>query len=43
MIKGSIIQEEDTTTINMYVSDIGARQYKRQMLKAMKEKSTVTQ
>ena len=43
VIKGSIIQEEDTTTIYMYVSDIGARQYKRQMLKAMKEKSIVTQ
>ena len=36
MIKGSI-QEEDITIINIYVPNIGALQYVRQMLKTMKE------
>ena len=35
MIKGSI-QEEDITTINVYAPNIGAPQYIRQMLTAMK-------
>ena len=35
MIKGSI-QEEDITIINIYVSNIGAQQYVRQMLTSMK-------
>ena len=35
MIKGSI-QEEDITIINIYVTNIGAPQYIRQMLTAMK-------
>ena len=35
MIKGSI-QEEDTTIINIYVTNIGASQYVRQMLTSMK-------
>ena len=35
MIKGSI-QEEDTTIINIYASNIGAPQYIRQMLTTMK-------
>ena len=34
-IKGSI-QEEDITIINIYVPNIGARQYVRQMLTRMK-------
>ena len=36
MIKGSI-QEEDMTTINIYVPNIGAPQYIRQLLTAIKE------
>ena len=36
MIKGSI-QEEDTTIINVYVPNIGAPQYIRQLLTAIKE------
>ena len=36
MIKGSI-QEEDITFINLYVSNIGAPQYIRQLLTAVKE------
>ena len=36
MIKGSI-QEEDITIINIYAPNIGAPQYIRQMLKAIKE------
>ena len=36
MIKGSI-QEEDITIINIYVPNIGAPQYVRQMLTSMKE------
>ena len=35
MIKGSI-QEEDTTIINIYACNIGAPQYIRQMLTAIK-------
>ena len=35
MIKGSI-QEEDITIINIYVPNIGAPQYIRQMLTSMK-------
>ena len=31
------IQEEDTTIINIYAPNIGAPQYIRQLLKAMKE------
>ena len=37
MIKGSI-QEEDITIINIYVPNIGAPQYIRQLLTAIKEK-----
>ena len=36
MIKGSI-QEEDITIVNMYAPNIGAPQYIRQMLRAIKE------
>ena len=36
MIKGSI-QEEDTTIINIYAPNLGAPQYTRQMLTAIKE------
>ena len=36
MIKGSI-QEEDITTINVYAPNIGAPQYIRQLLTALKE------
>ena len=36
MIKGSI-QEEDITIINIYASNIGAPQYIRQLLTALKE------
>ena len=36
MIKASI-QEEDTTIINIYAPNIGAPQYIRQMLRAIKE------
>ena len=42
MIKGSI-QEEDITIINIYVPNIGAPQYIRQMLTDIKRKSTVIQ
>ena len=42
MIKGSI-QEEDITIINIYAPNIGAPQYIRQLLTAIKRKSTVTQ
>ena len=35
MIKGSI-QEEDITIVNIYATNIGASQYKRQMLKPIK-------
>ena len=35
MIKGSI-QEEDTTIVNIYATNIGAPQYTRQMLTAIK-------
>ena len=42
MIKGSI-QEEDITIVNIYAPNIGAHQYIRQMLAAIKGKSTVTQ
>ena len=41
MIKGSI-QEEDVTIENIYAPNIGASQYIRQMLTAIKGKSTVT-
>ena len=37
MIKGSI-QEEDITTVNIYAPNIGAPQYIRQMLRAIKGK-----
>ena len=37
MIKGAI-QEEDITIINIYPTNIGASQYIRQMLTALKEK-----
>ena len=37
MIKGSI-QEEDITIMNIYVPNIGAPQYVRQMLTSMKGK-----
>ena len=36
MIKGSI-QEEDITILNIYAPNIGAPQYIRQMLRAIKE------
>ena len=36
IIKGSI-QEEDITIVNLYAPNIGARQYIRQMLTAIKE------
>ena len=36
MIKGSI-QEEDITIINIYAPNIGAHQYIRQLLTAIKE------
>ena len=42
MIKGSI-QEEDITMVNSYAPNIGAPQYIRQMLTAIKGKSTLTQ
>ena len=35
MIKGSI-QEEDVTIVNIYAPNIGAPQYTRQMLRAIK-------
>ena len=37
MIKGSI-QEEDITIVNIYAPNIGAPQYIRQMLRAIKGK-----
>ena len=40
MIKGSI-QEEDITIVNIYAPDIGVSQYIRQMLTAIKGKSTI--
>ena len=42
MIKGSI-QEEDITIVNIYAPNIGAPQYIRQMLTAIKGESIVTQ
>ena len=42
MIMGSI-QKEDITIINKYAPNIGAPQYIRQLLTAVKRKSTVTQ
>ena len=42
MIKGSI-QEEDIIIVNIYAPNIGAPQYIRQMLTAIKGKLTVTQ
>ena len=42
MIKGSI-QEEDITIISIYAPNIGAPQYTRQILAAIKGKLTVTQ
>ena len=42
MIKGAI-QEEDITIVNIYAPNIGAPQYIRQMLTAIKGKMTVTQ
>ena len=42
MIKGSI-QEEDITIVNIYAPSIGAPQYIRQILTAIKGESTVTQ
>ena len=41
MIKGSV-QEEDITIINIYAPNIGAPQYIRQLLTAIKEEK-VTQ
>ena len=38
MIKGSI-QEEDVTTVNIYAPNIGAPQYIRQMLTAIKREN----
>ena len=42
MIKGWI-QEEDITIINIYAPNIGAPQYIRQLLTAIKEELKVTQ
>ena len=42
MIKGSI-QEENITIVNIYAPNIGAPQYIRQMLTAIKGKSTETE
>ena len=42
MIKGSI-QEEDITRVNIYAPNIGAPQYIREMLAAIREKSTIKQ
>ena len=42
MVKGSI-QEEDIKIVNIYAPNIGAPQYIREMLTAIKGKSTVTQ
>ena len=41
-IKGSI-QEEDITIVNIYAPNIGAPQYIRQLLTAIKREATVTQ
>ena len=41
MIKGSI--QEDITIVDIYAPNIGATQYIRQVLTAIKEKCTVTQ
>ena len=41
MIKGSI-HEEDITIVNIYAPNIGAPQYIRQMLAAIKGELTVT-
>ena len=40
MIKGSI-EEEDITTVNIYASNIGASQYIRQRLTAIRGEITV--
>ena len=40
MIKGSI-QEEDTTIINIYAPNIGAPEYKRQMLTTIKGETDI--
>ena len=37
------MQEEDITIVNIYSPNIGAPQYIRQMLMAIKEKLTLTQ
>ena len=37
------MQEEDITIVNIYSPNIGAPQYVRQMLIAIKEKLTLTQ
>ena len=37
------MQEEDITIVNIYSPNIGAPQYIRQMLIAIKEKLTLTQ
>ena len=42
MIKGSI-QEEDITIVNIYAPNIGAPEYIRQIITAIKRKSTITQ
>ena len=42
MTKGST-QEKDITIINIYAPNIGALQYIRHMLRAIKEELTVTQ
>ena len=42
MMQGSI-QEEDITTVNIYAPNIGAPQYIRQLLTALKRKLTATQ
>ena len=42
MIKGSV-QEKDITVINIYVPNIGAPQYVRQMLTSMKGVLIITQ
>ena len=41
IIKGSI-QGEDMTIVNIYATNMGAHQYIRQMLRAIKGKRTVT-
>ena len=42
MIKGTI-QEEDITIVNIYAHNLGVPQYIRQMLTAIKGKSTIAQ